>query len=232
MPTKKRCARCGDLFEYDYLGGRRRMYCIECRKPYPIATDLCCVGCGKPLGRSRPNRKWCSASCRSTFAYYSDLERNRERNRERARIHPKRREQMTTPCVVCGVEVTHRSLGRRYCSNRCGAKASYERRKSTPEFWAAHCEATRRRRARKKMASVVENFTSVEIFVRDGYRCHICRTKCARNVVVPHPLAPTIDHVIPLACGGDHSRANVATACFMCNSVKGDRGGGEQLAII
>jgi 5-methylcytosine-specific restriction endonuclease McrA len=87
-----------------------------------------------------------------------------------------------------------------------------------------------RRRARKRTATV-EKFSSQEIFVRDRYRCHICKKRCRRNVVVPHPLAPTMDHLVPLAEGGEHTRANTATACFLCNSVKGERGGGEQLAI-
>jgi len=51
---------------------------------------------------------------------------------------------------------------------------------------------------------------------------------------VPHPLAPTIDHLIPLADGGSDSPANVATAHFLCNSTKGERhgGGGDQLTLI
>jgi hypothetical protein len=85
---------------------------------------------------------------------------------------------------------------------------------------------------RVRRPGVVETFTSEEIFERDRYRCHICKRKCRRRAaVVPDPLAPTIDHLIPLAKGGEHTRANVATACFQCNSVKGDRGGGEQLAL-
>lgn len=33
--------------------------------------------------------------------------------------------------------------------------------------------------------------------------------------------APTLDHVIPLAKGGEHSRANVRCAHFICNSRRG-----------
>lgn len=48
---------------------------------------------------------------------------------------------------------------------------------------------------------------------------------------VPHPKAPTIDHVVPLAEGGHDTRANVQLAHFLCNSIKG-RGGSQQLALI
>ncbi|WP_261949456.1 HNH endonuclease [Rhodococcus sp. T9N] len=72
----------------------------------------------------------------------------------------------------------------------------------------------------------------MKIFERDRWQCHICNTRVKRDMVVPHPLAPTIDHLIPLAAGGTHEPANVATAHFLCNSRKGDRGAGEQLALI
>jgi 5-methylcytosine-specific restriction endonuclease McrA len=55
-----------------------------------------------------------------------------------------------------------------------------------------------------------------------------------KTEVVPHSLAPTIDHLIPLARGGGDTPANVATAHFICNSIKSDGAGrrGDQLAIM
>jgi 5-methylcytosine-specific restriction endonuclease McrA len=49
--------------------------------------------------------------------------------------------------------------------------------------------------------------------------------------VVPHPKAPTIDHIVPLSAGGDDTKANVQLACFLCNSIKGSRGT-QQLTLI
>ena len=49
---------------------------------------------------------------------------------------------------------------------------------------------------------------------------------------VPHPKAPTIDHIVPLADGGDDIKANVRLAHFLCNSRRGARGGTEQLWLI
>lgn len=48
---------------------------------------------------------------------------------------------------------------------------------------------------------------------------------------VPHPKAPTIDHVLPLAAGGDDVRANVQLAHFECNWKKRD-GGTQQLMLV
>ena len=47
-----------------------------------------------------------------------------------------------------------------------------------------------------------------------------------------HPLSPTIDHVIPLSKGGTHEPGNCRLACFRCNAIKSDGGGGEQFAFV
>lgn len=97
-----------------------------------------------------------------------------------------------------------------------------------------------RRRAREKQA-FVENVSPKYIFKRDNYRCKLklsatCNGKTDPRRAVPHPRAPTVDHIIPLGVGvendGWHSNANSWTACFQCNCIKSDRGGGEQLALI
>lgn len=48
----------------------------------------------------------------------------------------------------------------------------------------------------------------------------------------PHPRSPVIDHIVPLALGGDDTRANVQLAHFLCNARKGVTAMGEQLALI
>lgn len=123
------------------------------------------------------------------------------------------------PCDRCGTPFLALRKGSepaRFCSNRCSKRASASRR-----------------RARERTAEV-EPYSRFAIFERDGWRCHICRRKVRRTAVVPHPLAPTIDHLLPLAKGGSDTAVNVATAHFLCNSIKGERAGsfGDQLALI
>lgn len=67
---------------------------------------------------------------------------------------------------------------------------------------------------------------------RDRWRCGICGKKVNRGFRVPHPLAATLDHIVPMSLGGGHVRSNVHLAHFRCNTLKGNRGGGEQLALI
>jgi 5-methylcytosine-specific restriction endonuclease McrA len=77
-------------------------------------------------------------------------------------------------------------------------------------------------------------YRRLDIFERDGWRCQLCRRPVKRAATVPHPLAPTIDHVIPLALGGPDAPENVQCACFECNTHKshGVLGPGEQLRLI
>lgn len=121
-----------------------------------------------------------------------------------------------------------------WCS-RCGAAFVGPHRGADPgRFCSDACKrraSSSRRRARERGAHS-ERYSRHQIFVRDGWRCHICKRKTLRTQVVPHPRAPVIDHLVPLAEGGDDTAANVATACFMCNSIKRECGGGEQLALI
>lgn len=61
------------------------------------------------------------------------------------------------------------------------------------------------------------------ILDRDGWSCHLCGGAIPKDAAVPHDLAATLDHIIPLARGGLHDPSNVAAAHFICNVRKGDR---------
>jgi 5-methylcytosine-specific restriction endonuclease McrA len=61
------------------------------------------------------------------------------------------------------------------------------------------------------------------ILKRDKYKCYICGQELNREYIEPYdPLNPTIDHIVPLAVGGDHKPSNVRACCMECNSMKGD----------
>lgn len=90
----------------------------------------------------------------------------------------------------------------------------------------------KRRKKRLLIPEGAENFTHEEIFKRDGWLCGHCRKKIDRHLGYPHPQSASLDHVVPLAEGGEHTRANVRAAHLYCNVSRGHRGGGEQLALI
>jgi hypothetical protein len=78
-----------------------------------------------------------------------------------------------------------------------------------------------------------EDFSRQEIFERDRWRCGLCGKRVREDLDWPKHGAPSIDHVIPLSRGGEHTRQNVQLAHLGCNWSKNGRvaGQGEQLAL-
>ena len=132
----------------------------------------------------------------------------------------RRRVQNTTHvCKYCLQEFTVRGNHRRVTCGSDGCKKLAMR------------DVVNRRIALRKKATI-EVFTHLEIFERDRWVCGLCGKKVDNRLKYPNPLSAALDHVVPLSRGGDHSRANTQLAHFACNSVKGARGGGEQLALM
>jgi hypothetical protein len=220
------CLHCGTLFEHD-KSNTAGMYCSRvCQGSYvePVRTvsmyDIPeakrlrprCVICGEIVNAKS---KYCSDECRRVHGrnqYYENrddiLKYVRRRHRESQGLELRQVE-----CGICGKEFKTWNLRHKYCSKECADKASYEQCSDSRR------DQRRRRRARLRGA-IVEKFNSKEIFMRDGWRCQICKRKIRKNAKYPHPHSPTLDHIIPLARGGTHERKNVQLACFICNSKK------------
>jgi len=70
--------------------------------------------------------------------------------------------------------------------------------------------------ARSKGAHVLEVVYYARVYERARGMCHICTKPCEQE-------AGTLDHIIPLAKGGEHSYANCALAHWHCNQRRGAR---------
>jgi len=55
---------------------------------------------------------------------------------------------------------------------------------------------------------------------RDGTNCGICGEHVDVTLKKPHPLSPTVDHIIPWAKGGTHDPENLQLAHYTCNCRK------------
>jgi 5-methylcytosine-specific restriction endonuclease McrA len=75
-------------------------------------------------------------------------------------------------------------------------------------------EKQARRRARIKNSPVIEKIDRKYIYERDGGRCHICGLR------VPYDKL-SLDHLNPLAYGGEHTNANLRVAHLACNVKRG-----------
>jgi 5-methylcytosine-specific restriction endonuclease McrA len=87
----------------------------------------------------------------------------------------------------------------------------------------------RRARLRDPEAEAIDRD---EIGERDDWRCGLCCERIDRLLPWPDPRSASLDHIVPLSCGGPHVRSNVQIAHLDCNQAKGNRSVGEQLLLI
>jgi hypothetical protein len=201
-PTSSKQKRCSRR-----CGGVAHRESGELRRAWPASRLIYrTCKCGR-LFIARGARKSCGTECA----------RARQRRRDLVR-YGKTPEQVDA-CRACGQP---KPIGRKLC-DPCRDQANREAKRA----------ARRRRKARERGARC-EPYTLAEIAKRDRYRCRIpgCGKRVAMSRPVPHPKAPTIDHVVPLADSGEDTRANARLAHFLCNSMRGDRGSSDQLRLI
>lgn len=97
---------------------------------------------------------------------------------------------------------------------RAAARAATRKYQAQPHVRAARAETQRVRNARRRTAAVVEDVHPLVVLeLADGV-CGICGGDV-------DPLDFHVDHVIPLALGGEHSYMNTQPAHAVCNIRKG-----------
>lgn len=193
----------------------RRKYCSkECKFSAEAARagyvrhggQFTCTICDSPFERPGPGYppKACSDECRRQLAV--------QRTTAWQKANPQRT-----------AEHRRKTWAKYYAANREAMIARVvEYNRANPEPKRARDAA---RYALTRGAPEAERFTLDEIYERDGGRCHLCRKPVGRP-------AATMDHLVPVALGGSHTRANVALAHRSCNSSKKTAPRGEQLRLI
>lgn len=112
-------------------------------------------------------------------------------------------------CGICGIKFMTTVWHAKYCGTSCYRKSHA-------------VQATGPLRRARKAGNQSESFDPHEIFMRDGWSCQICGVATPRRLRgTCEPNAPELDHVIPLAKGGPHTRANTQCSCRSCNGRKG-----------
>ena len=116
-----------------------------------------------------------------------------------------------------------------------GSKYRREQVAKDPEKFKAQARSYRKKVGKlssrdraKKHGAQYAYYTRKQIFDRDGYDCYLCNTPV--DLTAPHVRGqpgwenyPHVDHVIPLALGGDDTLENVKIAHAKCNVDKGIR---------
>lgn len=193
----------------------------------PSRPTLSCRLCGKPMWTGRGTLPQGQATCRAC--------------RVATGTSPGRpgKPRVECACAKCGATMLRKALdveryARLFCSDAC--RLAYlntdhpRQRKDRATRRAQDRERCARRRARK-LAAIVEMVDPDVVLERDGWHCHICGRKIDRRLSGRDRMGPTIDHLVPLRDGGEHSYANVAAAHRSCNSRRGVSGA-VQLALV
>lgn len=192
-PLSKACTRCNvtrplSEFRRDprYKNGHTA-WCKPCLSAY--AREWRMKNADKERERHRRNR-------------LADPEKHREKVR---RSHWRHREERL-------------AYAREYYQQNKERMAEYDRQRwqsLTDEERLVYRERQSRGRA-SRYDIHIEVVDYAAILARDGYNCHICKTR----IEPEDPSAIEFDHIVPVGRGGSHTTDNIAVAHLSCNKRK------------
>lgn len=202
---KRNCLYCGVEFMASVQQDQR--YCSEvCSRRgnkgtiAPLGNKLQCPQCGNTFIRDHSLQAFCSAECR--YQYTLDQMAN-----DRIENH----QEVEYICKECGSVFVpefgnkHRAFCSDACRNRHGSRIGKVIRK-----------------ARIRGAERIERFDPIEILCGDKWHCQLCGISTPKRLRGSiDDRAPELDHIVPLAMGGSHTRANTQCLCRKCNQKKG-----------
>lgn len=91
-------------------------------------------------------------------------------------------------------------------------------------FCSPPCSKRHHRRKHKVLHGyIIAASVRAYVFTRDRWTCWLCHQPILRDLKAPHPLSPSVDHVLPQSRGGGHQVWNLRAAHFLCNSLRGNR---------
>lgn len=177
--------------------------------PHESVTRRCALlSCGKLIEGRQASAKFCGPTC--------------------ARRHYHALASYDRSCIVCGTGFKSQQSQARCCSEACQLaikrQSAAKMHAARPRKWAssrdkwAHQNYLRRALTSDHRAEV---FDSREVFDRDGWVCGICRDPVDPVITWPDPRSASLDHILPVARGGPHTRANCQCSHLGCNARKG-----------
>lgn len=153
-----------------------------------------CEFCGQSFMPKKRDAKYCADKWCSQAAYH--------RRKALGQELPK---SFDVSCNGCGTQFTAKKSDARWCSKTCANR---------------HWGNVRARQARVRDAG---SYADRDVFIRDNWVCHLCGEAIDPDLPRTDSMGATIDHVMPLARGGDDSLENVRAAHFLCNVRKGSK---------
>ena len=210
---KARKAR--EQYASDPEAGRRRVYatraasasrCVDCGEETSTPTALRCGRCQrvragdvsvesrKRAGQRQLWHEWESSRASLPNLLTMGRKGRIETSARNRREPPCDRTFYAGLCEKCGADFVTQYAGTKYCSSRCGDQW----------YWIS-----RRRR--------------FALYDRDEWTCQICYGPVPLVTVAPHPLSPSLDHIVPQSMRpGDHRDENLRLCHLLCNSIRSD----------
>lgn len=231
-PTNNKAILCSDICKKQAATLRRRKSRRGEAKPVYRITKSTCAYCAKQYKPKASNRiTYCSREC--AFTHKSDGRERKElvaaeiqgirRLKANAIVARNRRERdalmkRVNRCTAgCG-RITHIGTYPKRCDQCIRIQENKAKAKAIKEGRQAGGNA--RKRA-KHYGVKYEHVKPIEIAMRHGMRCALCRvsTPWSRRGT-KHHNAPEIDHITPISKGGDHIADNLQLLCRKCNGEK------------
>jgi hypothetical protein len=221
------CARCRDTFRPRH--GQQRycsLTCANLARGVKAAQYRTCPQCGSEF-KAYPSHR--SSHCSKACA-----------GRTR-RTRPDRSEIPWQECKQCAAWFVRKGSRRVFCSPDCATIGN--RTRAIGRYYELQAEQgdgrtpirfrqAVDRRNKRLTAAWVEDVGIDYLIERDNGRCHLCGRKVSTRYTWPDNRTPSVDHLVPLSQGGEHSKANTALAHLGCNLSKHTRAVGEQLRMI
>lgn len=197
--ASRRCLQCDSMF----VGKSSKKFCsTKCRESShytPVAKlQRECVWCyGEFVVSANRLTETCSRDCRVQL----DLHYQRWSNRDRCFL---------PQCRRCGEWAGFDPTYAQWCRS-CSIENNIAMRNANYAL-------------RKDVIRKGDKITISELMRRDNSVCHLCGKKTRWGQGPLGSMYPTIDHLVPISKGGEHTWQNVALACRRCNISRGNRG--------
>lgn len=195
---EKLCTKCGLVKPREAFGLARsrgdglQHRCRDCRSKI----------CADSYARNREEK-----NALGRLRYEENPEKYREQRRRFYAANPER------------ARAQKRQIRERYLLLHPGAEQA-----SKKKWRINNVEKTREltlRRLAKKREAFRAAVDRLAIFERDGWTCQLCYTPVDPKLNKRHPMMASLDHIVPLSCGGTHEPSNVQLAHLICNIKKG-----------
>lgn len=172
----------------------------EQKEAEKLSRITACVICSNEFHPIHPDQKTCSDECKKEEQRRCAYERNKAKKELNAH-----------KCKECGRMFIPEYGDKKkiFCSEYCRKRYTLRVGKAT-------------RDARERGNGHYESFDPFDVFKRDKWICQLCHIKTPRKLRgTIEDNAPELDHIIPLAQGGEHSMRNTQCLCRKCNGKKG-----------